>query len=511
MAKKASSVELLLPPRDASQAAYRWLSASLRAAILESRLRPGTRLPSTRELASQHKLSRGTIVAAFEQLRSEGYLEGTIGSGTYVTKVLPEAWLQVRTRAHAKPDVPRKRLARLSACAARTRLFEGYESRPTRAFRPNLPALDLFPMTLWTQIAARCLRNASVNLLMGCEPLGYFPLRQAVADYLNASRGVRCVPQQIAIVSGVQEALDLVGRLLIDTGDRVLIENPGYTGAALVFYAFGAKVKAIALDDEGIHLRSSKARDVRLIYVTPGHQFPLGVTMSLARRLQLLQWAQDSGALIFEDDYDSEFRYSGSPIPALQGLDRNQRVLYAGSFSKVLFPSLRLGYLVVPQSLVNAVEAVKSLTSRHAPLLDQAVLCDFITQGHFGRHLRRMRLIYAERLSVLLNEASHKLAGLLEISPVEAGLQTSAWLLNDIDGEAAAAAAKEHGVEVTPISRYALTPRQREGLQLGFAAVDTREIRHGVQNLAIALEKLARPQRGGAPVRLAKPSRAYRR
>lgn len=508
MPKKASSVELLLPSRDKARSAYRWLSASLRAAILEGRLRPGTRLPSTRELAAQHKLSRGTIVASFEQLRSEGYLEGTIGSGTYVTKVLPEAWFQVHPKAHAKPALPPKRLARLSACAERTRLFEGYESRPTRAFRPNLPALDLFPMTLWTQIAARRLRNASVNLLMGCEPLGYLPLRQAVADYINASRGVRCVPQQIAIVSGVQEALDLVGRLLINPGDRVLMENPGYSGAALVFQALGAKVKAVSLDDEGVRLGFSKSRNVRLIYLTPGHQFPLGVTMSLARRMQLLQWAQQSGALIFEDDYDSEFRYSGSSIPALQGLDRNQRVLYAGSFSKVLFPSLRLGYLVVPQSLVDAVEAAKSLTSRHAPLLDQAVLCDFITQGHFGRHLRRMRLIYAERLSILLSEANQKLAGLLEISPVQAGLQTSAWLLNNINGEAAAAAAKDHGVEVTPLSRHALTTGPREGLQLGFAAVDAREIRRGVLNLAIALQNLLRPQRF-APVRLGKPSGAY--
>jgi GntR family transcriptional regulator / MocR family aminotransferase len=509
MAKKASSVELLLPSRDKAQPAYRWLSASLRAAILEGRLRPGTRLPSTRELATQHRLSRGTIVAAFEQLRSEGYLEGTIGSGTYVTKVLPEAWFQVRPKAHSKPTASRKRLMRLSACATRTRLFEGYESRPTRAFRPNLPALDLFPMSLWTQIAARLLRNASVNLLMGCEPLGYFPLRQVVADYLNASRGVRCVPQQIAIVSGVQEALDLMGRLLIDSGDRVLIENPGYSGAAKLFEAFGAKLKAVSLDDQGMQLSLSKTPNVRLIYVTPGHQFPLGVTMSLARRLQLLHWAQESGALIFEDDYDSEFRYAGDPIPALQGLDRNDRVLYAGSFSKVLFPSLRLGYLVVPQSFVSAVEATKSLTSRHAPLLDQAVLCDFITQGHFGRHLRRMRLIYAERLSVLLNEARQKLAGLLEISPVEAGLQTSAWLLNGVDGEAAAAAAKEHGVDVAPLSRYALTPRQREGLQLGFAAVDAREIRRGVQKLAVALEKLSRSHRNFAPVPLGNESRPY--
>ena len=267
------------------------------------------------------------------------------------------------------------------------------------------------------------------------------------------------------------------------------MENPGYPGAAAVFQAVGAKVSALGVDDEGMQLHQPSLRKARLVYVTPGHQFPLGITMSLSRRLQLLDWAGNSGALILEDDYDSEYRYSGRPVPALQGLDRHGVVLFTGSFSKVLFPSLRLGYLVVPPDLVDRVSAALSITSRHAPLLDQAVLCDFITEGHFGRHLRRMRQVYAERLNVLLECASQELEGMLEISGVEAGLQIAGWLKQGLNGESVAAAAAKRNVEVTPLSRYACGRATREGLQLGFAAVDAKEILRGVQSLAVVLEE----------------------
>ena len=317
-----------------------------------------------------------------------------------------------------------------------------------------------------------------------------------MADYLHTSRGVRCSPEQVAIVSGVQEALDLVARIFLDPGDRVCMENPGYIGAAMVFESVGAKIIAMALDEEGIQLRAPALRGARLVYVTPGHQFPLGIGMSLARRLQLLDWARKSSALIFEDDYDSEFRYSGRPVPALQGLDRSGSVLFAGSFSKVLFPSLRLGYLVIPPDLVDYFAAAKSITTRHAQLIDQAVLCDFIAEGHFGRHLRRMRGVYAERLSVLLQSARERLAGLLDISSVEAGLQTVGWLPRGISGESATRAAAAHNVEVIPLSWYhrgraAGLQSSQEALQLGFAAVDPREIERGVQDLARALETTA--------------------
>jgi GntR family transcriptional regulator/MocR family aminotransferase len=490
MPKKATSFELMLPPRDARTPVYRWLYAAVRGEILEGQLRPGTRLPATRDLAERYGLSRGTIVGAFEQLKSEGYVEGSVGSGTYVSKVLPDELLQVARKAGAQPAPQRKQLKKISDYGKRVELFPSYEIRSSRAFRANVPALELFPTNLWAQIAARRLRRASTNFLLGCEPLGYYPLREAVADYLRTSRGANCDPEQVAIVAGVQEALDLTARLLLNPGDRVCMEDPGYPGAAMAFEAVGAKVSAVRVDEEGMELPSAGLRDARLVYITPGHEFPLGMTMSLARRFALLEWARKSGALIFEDDYDSEYRYSGSPIPALQGFDRNGLVIFAGSFSKVLFPSLRLGYLVIPPDLMNLFAATISLTTRHAPQVEQAVLCDFITEGHFGRHLRRMREVYAERLSVLLDEARGRLGGLLEISGIEAGLQTVGWLREGIDGESATRAAAAREVEVFPLSRYSRGRIAREGLQLGFAAVDAREIRRGVQDLAIALEAL---------------------
>lgn len=478
----------MLPPRDARSLAYRWLYASLRAEILEGRLRSGARLPATRDLARQYLLSRGTIVKAFELLKSEGYLRGTTGSGTYVSRILPDTLLQVARAPGPKTSRQQKRKFPVSAYARRVKLFSGFEIRPSRAFRPNVPALDLFPTTLWAQITARRLRRASVHSLLGCDPMGYRPLREAVANYLSTSRGVKCSPEQIAIVSGVQEALDLTARLLLNPGDRVSMEDPGYVGAHMAFEAVGAKVSAVDLDDQGIKVRGQSLRASRLVYVTPGHQFPLGITMSLSRRLELLEWAQKSGGWIFEDDYDSEYRYSGPPIPALQGFDPSESVIFAGSFSKVMFPSLRLGYLVIPPALVPHFAATMSLTTRHAPLSGQAVLCDFITEGHLSRHLRRMREIYAERLSILLESAREKLAGLLEISQIEAGLQTVGWLGEGIEGEWAARAAAARGVEVFPVSRYSQGRVAREGLQLGFAAVDAREIRSGVQELATALQ-----------------------
>jgi GntR family transcriptional regulator/MocR family aminotransferase len=377
------------------------------------------------------------------------------------------------------------------------RRFPNLVPGPVRAFRTDQPALDLFPTTLWAQVAARRLRQASTELLLACGPMGYRPLQQAITDYLTTARGVICLPDQVAIVSGVQEAIDVTARLFLNPGDRVAIENPGYPGATLVFDAVGGTVVPIPLDDEGLIVDRSLLDGSRLVYVTPAHQFPLGVSLSLPRRLALLEWARRSGALIFEDDYDSEFRYAGRPVPALQGLDRHGQVLFAGSFSKVLFPSLRLGYLVVPQDLVDRVAATQSVTHRHAPLLEQAILADFIVGGHFGRHVRRMREVYAERLGVLLESAKTRLAGLLEISSVEAGLQTVGWLGERIDGAAAAAAAARREVEVTPVARYGDGRVARNGLQLGFAAVDPPEIERGVRDLAAALEGLrGRAHRG---------------
>jgi len=259
MAKRTTAFELMLPLRESRTPAHRWLYTALRAEILEGRLRPGARLPGTRDLASQYSLSRGTIVNAFEQLKSEGYVEGSVGSGTYVSKVLPEELLQVTREVRAQSTTRQKQRRNVSDYGRRVTLFSGLETRPTRAFRANLPALNLFPTELWAQITARRLRRASTNLLLGCDPMGYRPLRDAIADYLSTSRGVECVPEQVAIVSGVQEALDLVARLFLNPGDRVCMENPGYPGAAIVFEAAGAKISAARVDEEGMQLREPRA------------------------------------------------------------------------------------------------------------------------------------------------------------------------------------------------------------------------------------------------------------
>ncbi len=487
MTRRATSYELTLLPREQRIPAFRWLYETLRAEILAGRLKPGARLPSTRDLAARHSLSRGTVVAAYQRLQAEGYTEGSVGSGTYVSRVLPDDLLRVATPTAAARAAAGVQRRRFSEQGLRVQRFPVLENRPSRAFRPNLPALDLFPVALWAQVTTRRLERASTNLLLGCDPMGYRPLQEAICGYLGSSRGVSCEPGQIAITSGVQEALDLVTRLFVSRGDRVCIEDPGYTGADRVFEAAGARVSTADVDDEGMDPSARGLRGARLVYVTPAHQFPLGATMSLTRRLRLLEWAQRGGALIFEDDYDSEFRYSGQPVPALQGLDRTGCVLFAGSFSKVLFPSLRLGYLVVPADLVDRVAAAKSMTVRHPALIEQAVLCDFIEAGHFARHLRRMRQIYAARLGALLEGARRHLTGLLAVSPVEAGLQTAGWLGAGLSAEPAARAAAARGVEVTPLGRYARRPLAREGLQLGFAAVDEVEIARGVRELAAAL------------------------
>lgn len=490
MPKRTTAFTLALPPRESGTPAATWLYEALRAQILEGRLRPGARLPATRDLAKQYGLSRGTIVSAFDQLKAEGYVEGSVGAGTFVNLTLPDELLHVprSDASRASPKAARRRVSDFARSAA---LFPGFPTRPARAFRTDQPALDLFPTVLWAQLAARRLRRATASALLGCDPAGYQPLREAVTEYLTTSRGVRCDAGQVIIVGGAQEAFDLVSRVLVNRGDRVCMEEPGYRGAGLVFEAFGAKVSGVPLDDQGMEVPRSR-HDMRLAYVTPAHQFPVGVSMSLPRRLALLEWARATGALILEDDYDSEYRYSGRPLPALQGLDRHGSVLFVGTFSKVMFPSLRLGYLVVPSDLVDYFAAAKSIATRHAPVLEQAVLADFIVAGHFGRHVRRMREVYAKRLSVLLESAREHLAGMMEISSVEAGLQTVGWLGAGMSDVAVAKAAAERGVEVGPLSRYCRGRAAREGVQMGFAAVDERELRRGVRELAVALETMSR-------------------
>jgi GntR family transcriptional regulator / MocR family aminotransferase len=496
MTRRASSFELILPPRPDGTPSFHWLRNVLRTEILNGRITPGSKLPASREFARQYQLSRGTILAALDELQSEGYLEGRRGSGTYVSQILPEHLLPSQQVEEEENGAAQKG-PRLSAFATRVRPFALQVKPENSAFRTNLPALDLFPTTLWAQLSARRLRAASTRDLLGCEAQGYLRLRQAIAGYAHTSRGIQSSAEQVIIVSGVQEGLDLAARLLLNPGDKVLMEDPGYQGAYAVFAAIGARIVSMHLDAEGAAPREADVRSCRFVYVTPGHQYPVGMTMSLQRRLQLLAWAKRYNTPIFEDDYDSEFRFSGRPIPAMQGLDHSGKVIFCGSFNKVMFPSLRLGYLVVPRNLIEVFACTKAMTTRHQSLLDQAVLCDFIEQGHLGRHLRRMRKIYEERFMILREAAEEHLAEYLEIVNIEAGLQTIGRLRIDLSAESVAQRAALHGIDVVPLNRYCHTASIPEGLQIGFAAVEEKEIRRGVLKLARIFEQLQAEQRQG--------------
>lgn len=497
-------LSLPLPPRTRGTSAHLWLYAALRDAILAGILRPGKRLPATRDLAAQLSVARGTVVRAFQQLAAEGYTIGTIGAGTFVNDRLPDALLTVpsrdapvarnttaRTTRRAVTAPPPRRLSRY---AANAREFPAIAHRPMRAFRANVPAIELFPTHLWARLAGRRWRAANVRELTGTASLGFPPLQDTIADYLRTSRGVRCEPSQICIVSGVQEALDIAARLTIDPGDRACVEDPGYIGARLVLEAAGARVDNVGVDDEGMRVPTGRAATARIAYVTSSHQYPLGMPMSLARRLTLLEWARANDAMIFEDDYDSEYRYTGHPLPALQGLDTNGRVLFAGSFSKVLFPSLRLGYLVVPRDLRDVVGTIKSITHRHAPVLEQATLADFMTEGHFGRHVRHMREVYAERLGVLRAGAQEYWGERLVVPDIDAGLQTVGWLDERFAATKVVQAAAARDVELVELSRLTQRPLTPDGVQLGFAAVDVRELRRGIDAIAAVLDSLTRPR-----------------
>lgn len=481
MPKTRSALELAVKERESGVSLTRWLYEELRGAILKGQLRPGTRLPATRDFARQYEVSRGTAVSAFEQLQTEGYLICRIGAGSWVNQNLPAHLLSTKRRQPRLRNLP---------LPLRGLAF----SRPAHPFRAYEPAISEFPMNIWARVAGRRLRKASTSLLGGDDPRGFAVLREAIATYLGSSRGVNCSPDQIVIVSGAQQGLDLIARLLVKPGEPVWMENPGYFGATAAFRNARATIIPVPTDAEGLLVSKGiqLCNRAKAAYVTPAHQCPLGVTMSLERRLALLAWARREGAFLIEDDYDSEYRFDGAPVPALQGLDDGESVVLVGSFNKVLFPSLRVGYLVVPTALVDPLLALRFAVDLHPSGLDQAILSDFILEGHFARHIRRMRELYAKRLTALQQAAQKYLAGLLDISPIRAGLSTAGFLRNGMSSRQAEAAAAARGIEVRALDRFSLTRSASGGLMLGFAPFDEREIGRGVATLAAVLGQSAR-------------------
>ncbi|HEX9922094.1 MAG TPA: PLP-dependent aminotransferase family protein [Anaerolineae bacterium] len=477
--------------RASDLALYRQLYDKLRDAILGGQLVAGTQLPATRTLADELDVSRNTVITAYEQLMAEGYLEGKTGAGTYVTRDLPDELLQVRAeQAQTLPlagtrQAPSDLLSRRGAAIATTAVTHARHHEGPGPFRAGLPALDELPFKIWGQLLARRWRTTSPAVLGYGPAAGYQPLREAIAAYLGAARGVRCRADQVIILAGAQQAIDLAARLLLNPGDAVWLEDPGYLGARGALQAAGARLVPVPVDDQGLNVEAGLRQDAaaRMVYVSPSHQYPLGVTMSLARRLALLQWAAQANAWILEDDYDSEYRYAGRPLAALQGLDSTGRVIYIGTFSKVLFPGLRLGYMVVPPDLIDAFTRARALTDRGSAWLDQAVLTDFIVEGHFARHIRRMRALYAERQALLVELVRHRLAGRLEIRSAEAGLHVVGWLPPDVNDHTVSERLSAQGIEALPISSYALISQKRGGLILGYAAVNAATIHKGVRRL----------------------------
>ncbi|MBV9881099.1 MAG: PLP-dependent aminotransferase family protein [Gemmatirosa sp.] len=475
-------MQLTLDPHGAPR--HQQIYAAFRVAILRGTLRRGDRLPSTRVLARDLGVSRTTVLGAFARLLAEGYVVGKAGGGTRVATTLPR-------QPHGDPAPPPAAPPSLSP-AARALIGEGKWRRvPMEAvpFAAGLPAPDLFPLATWTRLAARRWRLSGHALLMPCDPRGHGPLREAIARYAVAARGVACTAEQVLVVNGAQHAVDLCARLLVGPDDAVWMESPGYLPARGMFAATGARLVDVPVDADGIDVAQGRlmAPDARLAFVTPSYQALLGVTMSLARRLALLEWARDAGAWIVEDDYHGEYRYDSAPVPAMQGLDAHGRVLYIGTFSKTLSSAIRLGYLIVPEALVEPFARARLLLDRHSPMPEQAFLADFIAGGHFARHIRRTRAAYHERQRAFLALAERELAGLVTFEAIPAGIRLLGWLPPDVSDRAVAAEAARRGVVVEPLSPQLGSAVQPPGLMFGYVTYGAAETRAAMRTLAAVI------------------------
>jgi GntR family transcriptional regulator / MocR family aminotransferase len=503
MSKQEGFHDLPLGPPSGSKELWRWLRDELRSAILNGRLKRGARMPSSRGLARQYQCSRGTVVMAFEHLRAEGYIEGRKGTGTFVGLALPDDSLSAsRPAIHLKRQVSRAGISKRGRIAT-----EHVQTLPAsrsigKAFRSYEPAIDLFPVEVWSRISARVVRKAPRSLYGQGDALGYAPLRKAIAEYVGSTRGVRCEPGQVLVTAGTQQALDLIGRLLLDTGDGVFMEDPGYPGAVHAFRAAGARIIPISVDPEGprIDLVRRQRQKAKLAYTTPANQFPLGITISLPRRLQLLNWAIAEGAWIVEDEYDAEYRYFGRPVPALQSLDESGSVIYIGTFTKMLFNSLRLGFVVLPDRVVDTFAAARSLSDRHPPTIQQAILAEFILEGYFSHHVRRMRQVYAERASILVEAAKRRLGGVIDVVHPGSGMRTIGWVRTGEHDLDLADRARSQGLELAALSQFTLRHSPPDGLVLGFAGCAPAELRSGVDILA-AIVASNTPVHTAAPFR----------
>jgi GntR family transcriptional regulator/MocR family aminotransferase len=458
-----------------------------RTAILRGDLRAGQKILSSREFASELRVSRFPVLNAYAQLLAEGYLESRVGAGTFVSTSLPEQQMSVEVPAGDAAPVPSgprpvSRRSSLYPLFTHSPVLRGWGS-----FGVHQPALDQFPFAIWASLIARHSRNPHVRAIHRVDPRGADRFRSAICDYLRTARGVKCSPDQILVVSGSQQALDITARVLLDPGNSVWVEEPGYALQRIVLAAAGCRLIPVPVDDDGMDVAAGirRAPRARAAFVTPSHQYPLGSTMSASRRIQLLNWAHNAGAWIVEDDYDSEFRYESLPIASMHGLDLNARVIYIGTFSKVMFPSLRLGYMVIPADLMDRFIAVRHAMDIFPPYLHQEVLADFILEGHFTRHIRKMRQLYKEKRTILIDCLAREFPAHrgFEIHGVEAGMHLAMTLPPGlIDHEIAVRAARSR-LWLYSLSPSYLSNPARHGFILGFGSTLPSQISRAVRHL----------------------------
>ncbi len=474
---------LLHLQKDSLLPLYWQVYQQIRKAILGGTLLPGERLPSSRQLSQANQIARITVTQAYEQLQAEGYIVSRVGAGTFVADNLPLAQPPSTESAFEPVLSPwGRRVMRVAPENTRT------QPRPQIDFGFGRSYPHIFPYNIWRQLLARYLSADDVMLSRYGSVAGFFPLRQALADYLGRLRQVRCTPEQVVIVSGAQQALDILARLLLVHQDEVLVETPGYAAAFRLFRAHGAKLTGLPVDAQGFPAEQIPVQSrARLLFVTPSNQFPSGGALPLPRRLALLAWARRHDALVIEDDYDGELRYDGRPLSALQGLDEDGRVIYLGTFSKVLFPALRLSYVVLPPALVAPFVQAKTLVDRGAPTLTQAAVADFITEGHFERHLRHLRKAYGRRRQTLVQALGTYLPDQVCCSDAAAGLHVMLYLKPDWDEKEVVQKAAANGVGVYPGAPYHLEPPAPPSILLGFSGLTEAEIQEGIRRLALAL------------------------
>ena len=460
------------------------LYQALRELILSQGLRAGERIPATRTLAKETGVSRTTVIDAVDRLIAEGMLVSRVGAGTYVSDTLENQGVPPVAPASDAGSFAKPRLSYTIQHAEKSFAPRAWLPHRTGAFVTALPALDAFPVAHWSRLSARHTRSDRSMVMGYGEPKGFAPLRRAIASHLKALKGIDCDPEQIFVTTGAQQAFSLIARLLLNPGDRVWMENPGASGARNAFLSEGAELVPIAVDREGIVVEDGlkKAPHFRLAFVTPSHQQPLGHVMSLARRFALLQAAADARAVIVEDDYDGEFYFGNAPQPALLSIDANERVIFVGTFSKSLFPSLKLGFAVVPERMIEAFDQLFASWVSGPPTMPQAIAADFMDEGHFATHIRLMRRLYKARFDTLM-EASPALDGVIDVQPTSGGFHTPAFLAPGFDEETVIAEAAARNITLVPLHRYCLAPIKERGFVLGFGSAQPEEIRNGIDVL----------------------------